>query len=200
MKQRMNLPVGYLSVWQSIILLHLLVFITSSGSWVAFLSVEWSHLWSAEYFRRESRPKVLLTTNYKPSAIMYAFIADMLEVLPDATYYKRQVGCLMRPANAAAPCISGCQAAEEPVSQGGADPPLGGLCAPADLALLLQGFPLKKIVQYASNRGFTDLMVFNEDRKTINGVLVVHLPDGPTAHFKLSNIVLSKDIKVQPSL
>lgn len=62
--------------------------------------------------------------------------------------------------------------------------------------VLLQGFPLKKIVKYASNRDFTDLMVFNEDRKSINGVLLVHLPGGPTAHFKLSNLVLSKDIKV----
>ena len=129
---------------------------------------------------------------------MYAFIADMLEVLPDATYYKRQVGCLMRPANAAESCAD-VKLLRSLSLKGEKALPLGGLCAPDDLALLLQGFPLKKIVQYASNRGFTDLMVFNEDRKTINGVLVVHLPDGPTAHFKLSNIVLSKNIKVQPS-
>lgn len=59
-----------------------------------------------------------------------------------------------------------------------------------------QGYPLKKIIQYASKREFTDVVVFNEDRKTINGMLVVHLPDGPTARFRLSNLVLSKDIKV----
>ena len=46
---------------------------------------------SADYFRREREPRVLITTNYKPSGIMYAFIADLLDVLPDATYYKRQV-------------------------------------------------------------------------------------------------------------
>jgi rRNA maturation protein Rpf1 len=40
-------------------------------------------------------------------------------------------------------------------------------------------------------------MVFNEDRKSINGLLLVHLPDGPTAHFKLSNLVLGRDIKVR---
>jgi ribosome production factor 1 len=39
--------------------------------------------------------------------------------------------------------------------------------------------------------------VFNEDRKSINGMLLVHLPDGPTAQFRLSNLVLSKDIKVR---
>ena len=30
----------------------------------------------------------------------------------------------------------------------------------------------------------------------INGMLLVHLPDGPTAHFRLSNLTLGKDIKV----
>lgn len=45
-------------------------------------------------------------------------------------------------------------------------------------------------------RDFTDLLVFNEDRKSINGMLLVHLPEGPTAQFRLSNLVLSKDIKV----
>ena len=60
----------------------------------------------------------------------------------------------------------------------------------------MQGYALKKIVKYASNREFTDLLVFNEDRKKVNGLLHVHLPDGPTAHYKLSNLVLSRDIKV----
>ena len=61
----------------------------------------------------------------------------------------------------------------------------------------LQGLPLKKVVKYAAARGFTDLAVFNEDRKRINGLLLVHLPSGPTAHFKLSSLVLSKDIKAR---
>jgi ribosome production factor 1 len=37
--------------------------------------------------------------------------------------------------------------------------------------------------------------VFNEDRKGVNGLLHVHLPDGPTAHYRLSNLVLGRDIK-----
>jgi hypothetical protein len=40
------------------------------------------------------------------------------------------------------------------------------------------------------------LQVFNEDRKQINGLLLVHLPDGPTAQFRMSNLKLSSDIKV----
>lgn len=101
----------------------------------------------AEHFKNVRPPNVLITTSYKPSAIMYKFIGEMLETLPEATYYKRQ------------------------------------------------GFPLKKIVQYASARGFTDLLVFNEARKAIDAALLVHLPDGPTAQFRLSNLVLGQDIK-----
>eukprot|EP00898_Chlorokybus_atmophyticus_P002367 jgi/Chlat1/3130/Chrsp21S00245 len=56
-------------------------------------------------------------------------------------------------------------------------------------------YEVKEIVTYAKARDFTDLVVINENRKTINGLLVVHLPNGPTAHFKLSNLTLRKDIK-----
>ena len=55
---------------------------------------------------------------------------------------------------------------------------------------------MKKIVKYAIAEGFTNLLVFNEDQKHVNGLLMVHLPGGPTAHFKLSSIVQSKGIKV----
>lgn len=29
-----------------------------------------------------------------------------------------------------------------------------------------------------------------------DGIIVSHLPDGPTAHFKLTNVKLGKDVKV----
>ena len=29
-----------------------------------------------------------------------------------------------------------------------------------------------------------------------DGIIVSHLPDGPTAHFKLSSVKLGKDVKV----
>jgi ribosome production factor 1 len=101
----------------------------------------------AEHFANMRPPNVLITTSYTCTKVMYKFIADMLEVFPAATYYKRK------------------------------------------------GYPLKKIVEYAKNREFTDLVVFNEDRKKINGMIVIHLPDGPTAFFRLSSLVLSTDIR-----
>ena len=59
-----------------------------------------------------------------------------------------------------------------------------------------QGYAVKKIAEFASNRGFTNLIVLNENRKEVNGLLLVHLPHGPTAHFRLSNLKLSREIKV----
>ncbi|KAK2156870.1 hypothetical protein LSH36_203g02027 [Paralvinella palmiformis] len=54
---------------------------------------------------------------------------------------------------------------------------------------------LKKIIPQAVSRDYTDLLVINEDRKTPNAILLCHLPDGPTAHFKLSNLRFAKEIK-----
>ncbi|CAD7693460.1 unnamed protein product [Nyctereutes procyonoides] len=45
------------------------------------------------------------------------------------------------------------------------------------------------------SRDFTDLIVINEDRKIPNGLILSHLPSGPTAHFKMSSVRLRKEIK-----
>ena len=58
-----------------------------------------------------------------------------------------------------------------------------------------KGIDIKKIIPQAVERGFTSLVVVNENHKEPNGLLLIHLPDGPTAHFKLSSIKLSKHIK-----
>ncbi|XP_029213050.2 ribosome production factor 1-like [Acropora millepora] len=58
-----------------------------------------------------------------------------------------------------------------------------------------RGYDLKKIIPEAAKRGFTALIVVNEDRKVPNGILVTHMPDGPTAHFKLTSVKLGKEIR-----
>ena len=40
----------------------------------------------AEHFDRSRPPKVLITTCYKPSGIMYKFLAEMLQVRPRDLY------------------------------------------------------------------------------------------------------------------
>nr|CAB3469422.1 unnamed protein product [Digitaria exilis] len=57
-------------------------------------------------------------------------------------------------------------------------------------------YELKKIVEYAKNRDFTSLIVVHTNRREPDALLIIGLPDGPTAHFKLSKLVLRKDIKV----
>lgn len=58
-----------------------------------------------------------------------------------------------------------------------------------------QGHAVKKIVKHATAAGFTDVVIVNEDCKKVNGMVVCHLPDGPTATFKVSSVVLNRDIK-----
>lgn len=55
-------------------------------------------------------------------------------------------------------------------------------------------YELKKVIEYSKERGFTDILVINEDRKIINALTHVHLPDGPTAHYKLSSLKLCSEI------
>lgn len=70
-------------------------------------------------------------------------------------------------------------------------------CIPNSDARLRRGTELKKAVVQATERGYTDILVVNEDRKIPNGLLIVHLPDGPTAHFKVSSFKRGYDIKVR---
>ena len=59
-----------------------------------------------------------------------------------------------------------------------------------------RGLALKKIIPQAIARDYTDLIVINEDRKVPNALVHCHLPNGPTAHYKISNVKFTKEIKV----
>ncbi|XP_057501735.1 uncharacterized protein LOC130785565 [Actinidia eriantha] len=56
-------------------------------------------------------------------------------------------------------------------------------------------YDLKKIVEFARKKDFTSVIVVHTNRREPDALLIVGLPDGPTAHFKLSKLVLRKDIK-----
>ncbi|XP_068330096.1 uncharacterized protein [Pyrus communis] len=56
-------------------------------------------------------------------------------------------------------------------------------------------YDLKKIVEYANKKDFTSLIVVHTNRREPDALLIIGLPAGPTAHFKLSKLVLRKDIK-----
>ncbi|XP_038995824.1 ribosome production factor 1-like [Hibiscus syriacus] len=56
-------------------------------------------------------------------------------------------------------------------------------------------YDMKKIVEYANNKEFTSIIVVHTNRREPDALLVIGLPYGPTVHFKLSSLVLRKDIK-----
>ncbi|KAI3810386.1 hypothetical protein L1987_19998 [Smallanthus sonchifolius] len=56
-------------------------------------------------------------------------------------------------------------------------------------------YDLKKIVEYANNKEYTSVIVVHTSRREPDALLIIGLPNGPTAHFKLSNLVLHKDLK-----
>lgn len=51
------------------------------------------------------------------------------------------------------------------------------------------GFKLKEIVDICKRRGFTDLVIINEDKKKVTGLTFMHLPEGPSFYFKISSYV-----------
>ena len=53
-------------------------------------------------------------------------------------------------------------------------------------------FSIREISRFASNRNFTTLLVLNEDQKKPSGLTMVHLPQGPTFHFTISNWIEGK--------
>ena len=50
-------------------------------------------------------------------------------------------------------------------------------------------YQVMEMAQFAISKGFTHLFVLSEKDKVCNGLLVTHLPVGPTAFFKLSSFV-----------
>ncbi|CAB3375074.1 Hypothetical predicted protein [Cloeon dipterum] len=57
---------------------------------------------------------------------------------------------------------------------------------------------IKKIVESCKKEGsYTDIVVINENMNKPNGLLLIHLPDGPTAHFRLSNVKLSRKMHIK---
>ncbi|KAF9069804.1 anticodon-binding protein [Rhodocollybia butyracea] len=57
-----------------------------------------------------------------------------------------------------------------------------------------KGFEVGRIAGWAAGRGYKQMVVVNEDMKKPNAITLIHLPNGPTAYFKLTSIELTKQI------
>ena len=129
----------------------------------------------AAHFRRQVAPSLMVTTSRKPSARMFEFLTNMFETLPNATYYARRAYNVRL-------CVRVCLLA-------------------ALLTRLCSAIPIQiaQIQKYAADGGFTNLLVFHETKKfskgaRVDGLLLVHLPAGPSAMFRVSNVKLTKEI------
>lgn len=54
-----------------------------------------------------------------------------------------------------------------------------------------------ELVEVAKKYGFTDLIILHEHRGNPDGMIISHLPSGPTAYFALSNVVLRHDLRTE---
>lgn len=57
------------------------------------------------------------------------------------------------------------------------------------------GMVIKEIIEIAKEKEFTDVVLLHENRGQPDGMIVSHLPYGPTTYFGLYNVVLRHDIK-----
>ena len=101
----------------------------------------------AAYFNNESRPKIMITTRPKCSKKLFPFIADLMQMIPQAFYYPRKAQTI------------------------------------TDMA------------KDAHEKGFTHLVMLAEKQKMCNGLMITHLPSGPTAFFKLSSFEAGSTLK-----
>lgn len=58
-----------------------------------------------------------------------------------------------------------------------------------------KNFEVKKIIEWAKERGFTDLMLWYEKHGKPHSLIMSHLPEGPTATFRVSGVRLRSMIR-----
>jgi ribosome production factor 1 len=117
-------------------------------------------------------PKVLITTSPRATRVSYEFCEELCAIFPGSEFVRRNKKS--------------------------------------------RGFEMGRIAGWAAGRGFGTMMVVNEDMKkpsrsrcqdyhrlflildslAADAITIVHLPEGPTAYFKLTSIQLSKQIHV----
>lgn len=100
-----------------------------------------------KYFSGTQTPKILMTTQKRPSAKLFDFMKELIHVIPNTFYYPRR------------------------------------------------DFAFKKVCEYAGNKGFTDVILFIEKAKVIQGMYISHLPKGPTSFWRLTRLKLGAEIK-----
>lgn len=100
----------------------------------------------ANYFKGNSTPKILMTTNRRPKGEIFHFLKEVKSAFPNTEYYERK------------------------------------------------NFLIKDIIEWGKKNGFTDLMLFYEKHGKPHSLIISHLPEGPTATFRVSSVKLRANI------
>ena len=58
-----------------------------------------------------------------------------------------------------------------------------------------RNYTLKEIQEYAPTKGYTDLMIWRENKRKVDELILIHLPKGPTAIFKITSPILNEEIR-----
>jgi len=101
----------------------------------------------ADYFNRESKPKVLITISPFAKVTTWKFCYELNKCIPNSEMFSRK------------------------------------------------DVPMKKLVKQAIKKEFTDIIVVHEDKRVPDALVLCHLPDGPTAYYKINSYKFTKDIK-----
>ena len=99
------------------------------------------------YFKRESTPKILITTNRRPKGDIFQFLKELKITIPNVEYYPRGNN------------------------------------------------KIRDIIEWSKERDFTDIMIFQEKWGKPHSMILSHLPEGPTATFRVSGVKLNEDIQ-----
>jgi len=57
-----------------------------------------------------------------------------------------------------------------------------------------KNYQIKHVIEWAKERGFTDLLLFYEKNGKPHSLILSHLPEGPTATFRVSGLKLRNQI------
>jgi len=58
-----------------------------------------------------------------------------------------------------------------------------------------KGYEIPDIINFCKNRNYTDLLIVGEHHKSPNSLTLIHLPNGPTLHCKISSVKTKKRIR-----
>lgn len=72
------------------------------------------------------------------------------------------------------------------------------LIFPNSLRINRGAYVLKDLVEITNTKNFTDLILLHEHRGEPDGLIITHLPLGPTIYFGVKNTVLRHDLKEKP--